>query len=201
MSSKVVRVEVAGPVVDVMVGGVCREDVDAAVPPVQDIPSRIDEERERLERELAEVERLRSEMEEKTRRLAALIDAAVRAVDTLSAEHENDIVELSIRIAEKVLSHEITHGRYDIEQAIRSALQVARTGPRLTLRVNPVDVEAVGDAGRLADDGREVVVQPDETVAPGSFVVDSDYGRVLFDVEERLKRIRAGLLKGGGDGV
>ncbi len=145
-----------------------------------------------------EVAQMQRGVEERLDRLNRLIAGIERMKTEELHNDEHAIVALSLRIAEKVLEHEIENGRYRIGEAVKSALQAVRDKGAVTVIVNPNDVESVkaalekypveGLAGR-------VTIKPDPSVSPASCWIESDSGKICSEVSARLQLIEQSLLK------
>jgi flagellar assembly protein FliH len=138
------------------------------------------------------------ELDLKLNQLRALIDTVRKERTGLLENNEQEIVSLSLAIAEKVLQHEIEGGRYRIDAAVRSVLDAVRNKGATVVRVNPHDYElteaAVEKLDRVQGSARVSVVA-DTAIAPASCCIETDSGKALWDVQGSLERIEEGLLR------
>jgi len=136
----------------------------------------VDERLDRLNRLIAQIERMKME------------------------ELHNDeqaVIVLSLRIAEKVLEHEIENGRYRIGEAVKSALQAVRDKGAVVVTVNPQDLECVKEAvEKYPVEGlsNRVTVKADPSITPASCWVETDSGKICSEVRARLQLIEQSLL-------
>jgi flagellar assembly protein FliH len=87
------------------------------------------------------------------------------------AEARQDLVALSLAVAEKVVRREVRGDSSACQRTVEAAVELAGRASRLSLRVNPADVELIQSfapqlAARLTD-AAEVAVVADETVESG----------------------------------
>jgi flagellar biosynthesis/type III secretory pathway protein FliH len=151
-----------------------------------------------LTRREAEILAKGRDLDLKLTQLRALVDGIRKERTSLLEDNEQEIVSLSLGIAEKVLQHEIENGRYRIEAAVRSALDAVRNKGATVVRVNPQDYEltkaAVEKLDRVHGSARVSVV-PDASIPPASCCIETDSGRALSEVQGSLERIEQSLLK------
>ena len=121
---------------------------------------------ESLERRAAEIERRESELakrwaqlEERERqaehlceRFRELLESVRTAKADMLQEHEETIVAFTLKIARKVLQHEVDNGHYKIGEIVRSALDTVRNESEVVVRVHPEDQELASRA--LAEGAR-----------------------------------------------
>lgn len=135
--------------------------------------------------------------EEVAAALAALGEA-VAAIEALRAEVadavERDAVELALALAGKVLAAALQVRPELVVDVVQGALRRIGDRRRITVLVNPADLEAVkGAVGEIAAPGSGVElcdVQSDQRVAAGSAVVRTPEGEVDASVPTQLERAR-----------
>jgi flagellar assembly protein FliH len=113
---------------------------------------------------------------------------------------ESAAVELSARIAEKILRHELSRQPELAVGIIQEALQLAAGQPQVKLRVHPADIEVLHECGRdavsrLAAVGDAELV-PDETITRGGCLIETRHGVIDARLETQLERITLELLEG-----
>jgi len=142
--------------------------------------------------------------------LAALA-AAVRAVEdlgqALAAELEPQAAELAFALAEQILAGILTVEPERVVQVARNALRRAADRRRVTLVVNPDDLEIINaSAGSLqAELGgiEHCEVQTDRRVGRGGVLLQTEAGEIDVTVASQLERAReivAAALKRDADG-
>jgi flagellar assembly protein FliH len=129
--------------------------------------------------------------------LAALADAvtAVQAEQVAATERlERSAVELAFALAEKVLAGALAVEPERVIESVRGALRGLVERERITVLVNPVDLElvvAAMDDLRASLGGIEhMVVEAERRVARGGCVVRTQDGDVDAGVDTKLARAR-----------
>ena len=151
-----------------------------------------------LTRREAEILAKGRDLDLKLTQLGALIDGIRKERAALLEDNEQEIVSLSLGIAEKVLQHEIENGRYRIDAAVRSALDAVRSNGATVVRVSPQDYELTKAAVEKLDrshGGARVSVVADPSIPPASCCIETDSGKALSEVRGSLERIERSLLK------
>lgn len=131
----------------------------------------------------AELETLRAERSGGEARVARAVDLLGRAAAQLEAiahefEHdrERNVQSLAIAIARSIVQRELQADPALVGTLVRRALDLLPLDTTLEIRLHPDDLAALGgEAPRLLPEGRALAVQwvPDETLEPGSFVIES----------------------------
>lgn len=143
-------------------------------------------------------EQLKLQREELSSVCRALGDAVLQvnatASELLSSQREQ-IVRLSVQIAEKILLREISSGNYEIEKIICEALKIAPSQQDVVVRVNPEDLghyqEVSQDhANELPSD---ISLVGDPLIGRAECVVETKKGVVEYYIDEHLKQISQAL--------
>lgn len=143
-------------------------------------------------------EQLRLQLEE----LASVCKALGEAVSKINASHEEilssqreQIVRLSVQIAEKILLKEISAGNYEIEKIICEALKSAPSQQEVVVRLNPEDLvhyqELSGDDKNKLSANVSLVSDP--LIGRGECVVETEKGVIEYFIDEHLKQISQAL--------
>ena len=108
--------------------------------------------------------------------------------------HREQIAQLSIQIAEKILLREIEAGRYEIEKIITEALKTAPSHNDVVVRINPDDFQQYSQSsGQNSNIPDAIKLTPDPAVKPAHCIVETDKGIVEHSVEEHLTQISQAL--------
>jgi flagellar assembly protein FliH len=129
---------------------------------------------------------------------SAALAAAVAGIEALRAETvqaiESDAIDLSLRLAGKILAGAQQAQPELIVDVVQGALRRIVDRRRITVIVNPADLEVVKAAiGELTAQGSGVEtcdLQADERVGLGSAVVRTSEGEVDASVHTQLERAR-----------
>ncbi len=120
---------------------------------------------------------------------------ALAELDRLRADvvsqAEQDLVDLSLEIARKVLAQEIQADRYQIDPIVREALSQAPPGQEAIVRLNPADFAQIEQAkGEDEQEGAgNIRFVADPAVPRASVKVETAEGTVEADVESKLDDI------------
>jgi len=129
---------------------------------------------------------------------AAALAAAVAGIEALRAETvqaiESDAIDLALRLAGKILAGAQQAQPELVVEVVQGALRRIVDRRRITVMVNPFDLEVVKAAiGELAAQGSGVEtcdLQADERVGLGSAIVRTSEGEVDASVHTQLERAR-----------
>ncbi len=145
-----------------------------------------------------DAERLRAEAVEsgrlEGRSLAAseLLSAAA-ARDRLLAEAREELVELALAVAEKLLRRVLAGDREAVRSLAEAALREARGRRVVRLRIHPDDVAALApDLDGLAG-ARGVELLADPGLRPGDAVAETEAGVADARIETQLAALRRAL--------
>lgn len=126
--------------------------------------------------------------------LHAAASAVGEARDTAAAEAERAAVNLALRIAEQVIRGAIEASPERVLETVTGALRTLMERDRVTVLVNPEDLEIVRDraaevVGQLG--GIEHCdVQADRRVTRGGAIVRTSQGDVDATIDAKLERMR-----------
>ena len=123
--------------------------------------------------------------------------AARERRDTALVEVEADVLRLSIKIAEKIIGHEIARDQSTLTAIVSTALRNARQHEMLTVRVNPADFsllqtqrEQLDPSGRA----RFLDLVADPRVAHGGCLIESESGTIDAQLDTQLRVLERALL-------
>lgn len=131
--------------------------------------------------------------------LAFALTALHGAIDQLDrhdraglADLTADAVDLALAIAEAVVGREIDAAIDPGRDALVRALQLAPDRGRLLARLNPVDLDRLGDVrAHLA--GRDIELVADPAVERGGCLLQAGPARIDAQISSALARVRAEL--------
>lgn len=131
-------------------------------------------------------------------RSASALAEAAAAIESLRGEVsdavEADAIELALALAGKILAGAFQARPELVVEIVQGALRRISDRRRITVLVNPADLEVVRDAlGELTAQGSGVELcdlQSDERVAAGSAIVRTAEGEVDASVATQLERAR-----------
>jgi flagellar assembly protein FliH len=159
-----------------------------------------DAERE-IETRAAEI--ARQSVDERLGSVLPALQAAAGALaderDRWLSEWEDTAVRLGVAVAGKLVRHELELRPDTARRLLADSLQLASGSAHVTVRLNPGDLERLGDRGRdvvrsLASCGQATLV-PDASLSPGSVLIDTGPGTIDARIETQLERITSELLQ------
>jgi flagellar assembly protein FliH len=112
------------------------------------------------------------------------------------ADMERTIVDAVFDLAQTLLGRELSVTRTPGRDALARALAMVREHGNVTARMNPDDLDTIGDLAELAP-GRVITIVPDAGVEPAGCVIEAGAMRVDAQLGPALERARRALL--GGD--
>jgi flagellar assembly protein FliH len=123
----------------------------------------------------------------------ALLELKVAAKDGLKVQ-ESDMAKFSLQVSEEILSYESQLGPARVELAVAKALENVDPKLDVTLRVSPVDFEAVKELFDNSDSNdRGVSVVSDNSVESSGVIVEVGATRIDAQISTAIARVRAVL--------
>jgi len=111
--------------------------------------------------------------------------------------HQGTIIDLAIRIAQKVIHQEVITNREFVAGVVTSAIRLAIDRERLKVRVHPDDVELCHrkrlDIIKHVDGIKQIVFEADETVGRGGAIVESGFGEIDARLDQQLEELESRL--------
>jgi flagellar assembly protein FliH len=130
--------------------------------------------------------------------LAALTTAADECNDRQAAsiaDMERTIVDAVFDLAQTLLGRELSVTRTPGRDALARALSMVRDHGTVTARMNPTDIESIGDLAELAP-GRVITIVADPDVEPAGCILEAGAMRVDAQLGPALERAKRALLGG-----
>ena len=127
-----------------------------------------------------------------------IITAAYEKRETALGEVEQDVLKLSIKLAEKIIGREIKNDPKTIADIVANALRNIRQQQRLTVRIHPLDLPKIEEfKSTFAQAGRMTFLdfEPDPKVNSGGCIIESEVGTVDARLETQLKILERALLR------
>ena len=138
-----------------------------------------------------------TERENKLRDAMMALAVAARECDTRQKAAIDDIettfVEAVFELAETLLGREMSRTRTPGRDALRRALTLAELHGPAIARLNPDDLETIGDFSDLAP-GRAIELVADPSIEPGGCILESGSTRVDAQLGPALRRAKQALL-------
>jgi len=148
----------------------------------------------------------RSQHEEKFRlemqKTADTLDKVFREIGMLKQqlihEAEEEIIRLSLHIAEKIVHHEIKSNPEVIHHVLTKAMENVLDRDNITIRLHPDDYHQLmaikNDFLQNYDGLKNVVFQKDETVKQGGTIIETQHGEVDARIDQQLREVTRTML-------
>jgi flagellar assembly protein FliH len=119
---------------------------------------------------------------EMVKQVLAIVDQATELHDTMLREAESEMVALCLEIARKIIQSELRTNPDVVKGVVSAAVKKINGSPRVTIKVNPNQVEAVRSHWDAAFGAgyreKEWIVDADPDVGVGGCVLDTKYGSI-----------------------
>ncbi len=126
--------------------------------------------------------------------LAEALQGIAQLKEELAAQLERDAAQLAIRLSEQILAGVLSVQPERVVDVARNALRHLADRRRVTLVVNPADLEILGEAvaGLQAELGgiEHLGVQADRRVARGGEIALTETGEIDASLDTQLSRAR-----------
>jgi flagellar assembly protein FliH len=119
--------------------------------------------------------------------------------DKIFRESEDELINLTMLIARKVILQEITQDRSILAAVVKSALDTLSAREEITVRINPEDYQLV-TSGRdqlLLNEllNERLLLKSDSSVAVGFCLVDTEMGTIDASLDGQLEQIYRTLVE------
>jgi flagellar assembly protein FliH len=137
---------------------------------------------------------------EKVDQAVAALRAAIEETEKIRSRDrermEIETVRLALAIAKKIVHYETENGNV-IQKVVKEAMQQVADPRKLTVRLNPKDIEAVEALGdqlqNIEDADAQLALEGDEAVGRGGCVIEARLGDVDARIDQQIKVIEERL--------
>lgn len=126
-------------------------------------------------------------------RVAAAADRVVDEQKGQAAAAANALLRAAFEIAKAIVGREVSEHPRSGEEALLAVLRLAPEHMPCIARLNPADVEQLGDISERFV-GRDITIVADATVAAGDCVVTLPTGRIEHRIDDAVARVRRVVL-------
>lgn len=112
-------------------------------------------------------------------------------------EVEQDVLKLSVKLAEKIIGREVQHDETTRGEIVLNALRQARQQEMLTVRVNANDLPLVEQMRERIDAfgrAKHIDFIADQSVREGGCIIESQSGTIDARLETQLRILESSLL-------
>lgn len=142
---------------------------------------------------------------EMVKQAVAIVDSATEVHDMMLREAESEMVALCLEVARKIIQSELRTNPEVVNNVLAAAVKKINGSPRVTIKVNPSQVEAVRShwdaAFGPAYREKEWIVEGDPNVSVGGCALDTKYGAIDARIGTQFGEIQKtfALLLGTGE--
>lgn len=174
--------------------------------PVFNEPERKEDLKERAYKEGFELglkegrEKAQKEVEEILARFEGLIRSLEKIREEIYKKAEEEILQLSIAIAKKILRRELELNRSSVLQVVREAIKRLTEEDTIKVYLSFEDFELVKrhreDLIRELGESKNLIISPSQEVSPGGCFVETEFAQVDARLETQLETIIQALKNG-----
>lgn len=136
----------------------------------------------------------RQRLEEVVGRLQGVLEELEGFRGRLLQAAEEEIVELAMAVAAKVLRRELQTDREAVLRTLREAISRVTEGDVVKIFLSPDDMEIVEQyRGELLEEKGKVTLKADQGITPGGCFIETDFGHIDARIEAQLLEIGRGL--------
>lgn len=115
--------------------------------------------------------------------------------DVVYKKISEDILDISLKVAEKIIKKEVASDRTILDEIVKDALKsLAKDENKIILKVNPTDVEYTKDiVPNLLSSGQfeaKIYVSGDKDVEEGSAIIETSNGIIDANIKTQLELIK-----------
>jgi flagellar assembly protein FliH len=141
----------------------------------------------------------RAESKEAIDRFAEVVDQFLERQRALVQENEAALVDLAVAVARRIVGASAEVRREPVLLAVSDCLGYLRDRTRVTVKVNPKNLDAAREARKEWVESVEgigtLTLEADPSVSPGGCVLETEAGDVDARIEERLAMLHTALLE------
>jgi flagellar assembly protein FliH len=148
---------------------------------------------------LEQLQEQKAELDELCSNLKSVVETLAGMQSELFRRYKDDIINLAVEIARKILAHRIEQDDYKIQDVIKQALDDAPTQKDIVIRLNPKDytrIEQLTKADEI-DFAKVATFVADVGIGPAQCLLETPKGIVESFIDEHLERITQALKKAG----
>ncbi len=154
----------------------------------------LDQREAAVEQQRVELQAEREGMLQANAAMLAVAQKLSQYQQRLADEAEENLLELSLQMARKVLMQEIQAGRYEIDPILAEAISKLPPRQDATVRLNPQDLARSGLAkSPPSGETGTLTYVADPTIAPGECVLESSDGVLESRIDTHMDEIARAL--------
>jgi flagellar assembly protein FliH len=146
----------------------------------------------------------RQELRQPIESLTALLAEVAKIRQTILERDEQQILDLALAVAEKVIHLEVTTNREVIRGVLKEAIRHIADRDGLKIRIHPQDfshmMEIKSDFLQTLDGIKNLVFEQDESIARGGALIETLYGEVDARLDQQYQEVKGFLQASRGPG-
>jgi flagellar assembly protein FliH len=134
--------------------------------------------------------------------LTSMIDDVVSQRTRLVADSEQAVVRLSCQIAKRIVEQVADTDQETIVRVVKAALGRLAENQKVTVRVNPTDIEALkqhrSEWLQATRGGSAVEIKEDERIRRGGCLIEGSSGNIEGEIDRQVEVIERALVEAVG---
>lgn len=143
--------------------------------------------------------------EQGTQKIEPLINSIKEALIQLAAirretysQIENEVVELALAIAQKVICREVATDRETVVCVAKEALAKIDDPGKITIKMNPADLLFINETkyqlANMIADVNNVTFEGEESIQSGGCIIETQLGEIDARIEKQLEAVKESFL-------
>lgn len=138
-----------------------------------------------------------AEISQQQSRFKAVVDNLAHLKSDFFKQQKENIVKLSVAIAERILAQKIQQNDYSIEKIITQAIDNTPAAEDMVIRLNPQDYSMIAELIKSPDAefAKGVSFVSDAKIRPAECILETQKGIIELFIDEQLEKIAEELKK------
>lgn len=137
--------------------------------------------------------------------LGVLLTEVANIKQKILEQAEQQVLELSLAVAEKIIHLEVTTNREVIQGLLKEAIRHIADRDNMKIRIHPQDfrymMEIKSDFMKTIDGIKNVVFEQDDAIARGGALIETLYGEVDARIDQQYQEVKTFLQGSNGPGA
>ena len=142
-------------------------------------------------------EQFQTQNQQNTAQVLSLLEELGDLRTHLLQQYENQIVELGLIVAQKVVHRDLSTEKEHVLNALQSTLQYFEGQGNIKIRINPVEYQFISEYqegfAAFLDEDQAIRIKADNSVKPAAAVIESDFSAVKLDLEQQFEEMQRKL--------
>jgi len=137
--------------------------------------------------------------------LGVLLTEVANIKQKILEQAEEQVLELSLAVAEKIIHLEVATNREVIQGVLKEAIRHIADRDNMKIRIHPHDfrymMDIKSDFMQTIDGIKNVVFEQDDAIARGGALIETLYGEVDARIDQQYQEVKTFLLGSNGPGA